>query len=280
MPLLIIFSDLDGTLLDHDTYQWEKARPALQRCSAERVPVIMVSSKTRAEMDRLRRKMGIEAPFVSENGGGIFFPPGLKQRIPPEAEECDGLWKWKLGADYATVIKVLDELRSELTFPVRGFHEMKPLEISRITGLDILESLLASTREFDEPFMAGIQTPSDEMLLQRAVARRGMNLSKGGRFYHLYRHGGKEDAVRKLITWYKNDYADIVTMALGDSPNDFAMLDRVDHPVLVKSCNSYPELHRRIKRLKLTPTAGPGGWNTAVIDLLDKLQGGSNEQNP
>jgi len=278
MPLLIIFSDLDGTLLDHETYSWKEARPALERCAAEQVPVILVSSKTRAEMDRLRRKMGIEAPFVSENGGGIFFPRGLKQRVPPEAEECDGLWRWKLGADYATITKVFEELRPELPFPVKGFHEMNPLEISRITGLDTFESMLASDREFDEPFLAEFRAPSDGTLLEQAVARRGMNLSRGGRFFHLFRHNGKEDAVEKLINWYRTDCAEIVTAALGDSPNDFAMLDRVDHPVLVKSGNSFPELHRRIKRLETTSTAGPRGWNTTVIDLLDKLQGGSNEQ--
>jgi mannosyl-3-phosphoglycerate phosphatase len=278
MPLLIIFSDLDGTLLDHYTYRWEEARPALEKCAAEQVPVVLVSSKTRAEMNVLRKEMGIEAPFVSENGGGIFFPHGIKQRIPPEAEECDGIWKWRLGVDYATVTKAFEELRSDLTFPMKGFHEMDLSEISRLTGLDTVKSMLASDREFDEPFIAEFLTPSDDLLLQQTVARRGMNLSKGGRFYHLYRHGGKEDAVEKLINWYRTGCADIVTAALGDSPNDFAMLDRVDHPVLVKSGNSFPELHRRIKRLKITPTAGPGGWNAAVIDLLDKLQGGSNEQ--
>jgi mannosyl-3-phosphoglycerate phosphatase len=278
MPLVIIFSDLDGTLLDQETYSWEEARPALERCVAERVPVILVSSKTRAEIDRLRRQMGIEAPFVSENGGGIFFPRGLKQRVPPEAEECDGLWRWKLGADYATITRVFEELRSELKFPMKGFHEMDPSEISRVTGLGPFESLLASHREFDEPFIAEFRTPSDGSLLEAAVARRGMSLSKGGRFFHLYRHGGKEDAVDKLIDWYRIDCADLVTVALGDSPNDFAMFDHVDHPVLVKSGNSFPELHRRIRRLRTTPTAGPGGWNSTVIDLLDKFQGGSNEQ--
>jgi len=277
MPLLIIFSDLDGTLLDHDTYLWEDARPALEKCTAEKVPVILVSSKTRAEMDILRKKMGIEAPFVSENGGGIFFPPGLGNRIPPEAKEDDGLWKWKLGADYYEITRTLKELRSELTFPLKGFHEMGPSEISRVTGLDPVESRLALNREFDEPFIADFRVPSDGSLLEQAVARRGLNISSGGRFFHLFRHGGKEDAVEKLINWYKAECGVIVTAALGDSPNDFAMLERVDYPVLVKSSHSFPELHHRIKRLKTTTNTGPRGWNTAVIALIDELQGGSDE---
>jgi len=80
----IVFSDLDGTLLDHNTYGWQEAQPALNLCKNRHVPIVLVSSKTRAEMEFLRRSLSISAPFVSENGGGIFskvitlrsFPPG------------------------------------------------------------------------------------------------------------------------------------------------------------------------------------------------------------
>ncbi len=278
MPLLIIFSDLDGTLLDHETYRWEEARPALERSTAEGVPVILVSSKTRAEMDILRKKMGIKAPFVCENGGGIFFPPGLEKPIPSEAVKSGDLWKWKLGRDYEAITKALEEIRSELPFPVKGFHEMKPDEISRITGLNRVESVLASKREFDEPFIPEFRSSSDSLLLQEAVKRRSLNMSIGGRFHHLYRHGGKEAAVEKLVDWYRAGCGEVVTAALGDSPNDFGMLEVVDHPVLVKSNDSVQRLRHRIKRLTITRSPGPRGWNTAVIDLLDELQGGSNEQ--
>ena len=70
----VVFTDLDGTLLDHDTYGWEEARPALERCKRLFIPIVLVSSKTRAEMDHLRVKLSISSPFISENGGGIFFP--------------------------------------------------------------------------------------------------------------------------------------------------------------------------------------------------------------
>jgi hypothetical protein len=70
----VVFTDLDGTLLDHDTYGWEEALPALERCKRLLIPIVLVSSKTRAEMDQLRIKLSISAPFISENGGGIFSP--------------------------------------------------------------------------------------------------------------------------------------------------------------------------------------------------------------
>ena len=73
---LVVFSDLDGTLLDHDTYSFDAARPALERLRVDGVPLILCTSKTRAEIAPLRRALGNTHPFISENGGAVFIPAG------------------------------------------------------------------------------------------------------------------------------------------------------------------------------------------------------------
>jgi len=70
----IIFTDLDGTLLDSDTYSYEKAKIALQLLKKRRIPLIFCTSKTRAEIEFWRDEVGNYDPFISENGGGIFIP--------------------------------------------------------------------------------------------------------------------------------------------------------------------------------------------------------------
>jgi len=45
-PALVVFSDLNGTLLDHETYDWTPAKPALDRLARQGCPVILSSSKT------------------------------------------------------------------------------------------------------------------------------------------------------------------------------------------------------------------------------------------
>jgi len=82
IPLRLIFTDLDGTLLDAETYSWQEAGEALDLCRRHRVPVILASSKTRAEIEILRDRMMLSDPFISENGGGIFLPrtPGAPPR--------------------------------------------------------------------------------------------------------------------------------------------------------------------------------------------------------
>ncbi|MBI5025340.1 MAG: HAD-IIB family hydrolase [Nitrospirae bacterium] len=71
---LIIFTDLDGTLLDYHTYSFEKAGPAIELLKKKDIPLVICSSKTRAEIEYYRKKLGNHHPFISENGGGIFIP--------------------------------------------------------------------------------------------------------------------------------------------------------------------------------------------------------------
>ena len=57
---LLIFTDLDGTLLDIHTYDWQPAASWLERLRDEQVPVILCSSKTAAETGDIQRELGLE----------------------------------------------------------------------------------------------------------------------------------------------------------------------------------------------------------------------------
>ncbi len=281
-PSHLVFTDLDGTLLDHHTYAWKEALPALEHCRKSGVPVILVSSKTRAEMDVLHRQLNLSAPFISENGGGVFFPRKAFRVAPAgafEAEtlgpnENEGLWQWSLGTPYVHLIGALKEIRKDLGWSIKGFSEMDISEISRLTGLDEPSSRLAAMREFDEPFFFEGESPKDLKPLYDLAAERSLMIVSGGRFRHLLGNNHKGNAMAKLKTWYNRQYAiqgegdPIPTIALGDSPNDFSMLARADFPVLILSERSFPGLNKKIPKLKTTQYKGPKGWNAAILDIL------------
>ncbi|MGD9032230.1 MAG: HAD-IIB family hydrolase [Desulfobacteraceae bacterium] len=270
VSFVVIFSDLDGTLLDHDTYEWKEAEPALNLCKQLQVPLVLVSSKTRAEMDVLRHELGLTSPFISENGGGIFFPEEGSHPVPPDAVLEDGLWKWSLGWPYDLLVKSLREIRDELGWKIRGFSDMPLEEISHLTGLDLESSRLASLREYDEPFLLVEEGEKEPDALYDAAKQRALSVTRGGRFYHLHGKNDKGVSVEKLVAWYGEHHSHVVTMALGDSPNDFSMLEKVNHPVLIRSSRQFPELQDLIHGLQITKEKGPRGWNAAVLDLLHK----------
>ncbi len=271
-PFIVIFSDLDGTLLDHDTYEWGAAEPALDLCRKLGFPIVLVSSKTRAEMEPLRRRMSISDPFITENGGCIFFPSTDHADPPPDTSFVAGLegrlWKLSLGLPYRHLVKTLKEIREELGLNLMGFSDMKVDEIYRFTGLDPEASRLAAVREYDEPFVILHEQPSDRNAIFKAAEQRGLRVTAGGKFYHLQGGNDKGQSMEMIISWYKESYGRVASIALGDSPNDFPMLERADYPVLIRSRRDFPMLREKIPRLRVTGEMGPSGWNSAILDIL------------
>ena len=81
---ILIFSDLDSTLLDHYTYSWDEAKPVISLLKGLNIPLIFNTSKTFYETRRIAAEMGINHPFAVENGAAVFFPKGFK----PLPEGC------------------------------------------------------------------------------------------------------------------------------------------------------------------------------------------------
>ena len=267
----IIFSDLDDTLLDHDSYIWEYARPALKHCIDSNIPVILVSSKTRAEISTFHRAMGLDFPFISENGGGIFFPLRYEKDISGmEYSISEDLLKITLGKPYRDLVVHLREIAEDTGLMLRGFSRMNLEEMMDRTGLAGDQCIRALEREFDEPFIVADPVDFDKSLLFSSAAKRGLRISEGGRFFHLHGDCDKGKAVSWLISFYKKYYDQVYSMALGDSPNDFGMFDVVDQPVLVKSARCFSDINiiERFPGIIITDKYGPEGWNEAVMGLL------------
>ena len=71
LPVLV-FTDLDGTLLDHDDYSFSAAVPALALLRELHILVIANTSKTLAELEGLKKAMGNLHPCIVENGSALY----------------------------------------------------------------------------------------------------------------------------------------------------------------------------------------------------------------
>ena len=281
MKKLIIFTDLDGTLLDYSSYSFDPALPALQLLKERDIPFIICSSKTKKEIEYYRKKIGINHPFISENGGGIFIPKGYfvfevqNSYNPPSppfnkgglggfSEEND-YHVIRLGARYSDLRKAIEALRKE-GFKVRGFGDMSAKEISEVAGMTIEEAKMAKERDFDEPFIfKGSNAEVKELL--HAIEKKGFNVAKG-RFFHILGNSDKGKATSILIDLYKKKYDKVISIAIGDSPNDIPMLEKVDYPVIVQKPDGSYDTQIDIPHLTTADGIGPVGWNKVVLSLL------------
>jgi mannosyl-3-phosphoglycerate phosphatase len=267
----IVFTDLDGTLLDYSSYSFRKALPALRILKKKRIPVIICSSKTRKEIEYYRKNLGNAHPFISENGGGIFIPKDyfefeLSVSGVPVIEE-NNYRVVRLGVRYADLRKAIMELRGE-GFRVKGFGDMDIKEVASLAGLSLEEAEMAKERNFDEPFIFnGNETETQKLI--SAIRSRGFNVTQG-RFFHILGGSDKGRAVSILIGLYKKKFSEIVTMAIGDSPNDISMFEKVDYPVVVRKPDGSYDSRICLPNLKKARSIGPEGWNHAVLDMLLK----------
>ncbi len=268
---LVIFTDLDGTLLD-SFYSFKEALPALRLIKRKGVPLILCSSKTRLEIESYRERLENIDPFVSENGGGIYIPKGYFNVQIPESgfqiEDNKDYTIIKLGAEYSDLRNAVIELR-RMGFDVKGFGDMSVMEVSQLTGLDTHEARMAKARDFDEPFVFN----GGEALLERLVQSikdMGFNMTRGSLF-HILGESDKGRAVEILRGLYSGKDQHISTIALGDSPNDIEMLQNVDYPVTVQKSNGSYDERIKVRGLIKAKGIGPKGWNEAMLKLLETL---------
>lgn len=265
----MIFTDLDGTLLDEETYSYAEAQPALGLLASSATPLILCSSKTRAEIEIYRRRMDNAHPFIAENGGGIYIPQGYFS-VPIVSKKLDGYQLILLGTSYVEIKDHFDRLRKKSGAKVRGFSDMTIDEISVLTGLSVNEAVLAKQRDFDEPFV--FEGEPDEDFL-RAIEDAGLYWTQG-RIFHIMGHHDKGRAVNILMSLYRQQYGDVVSIGLGDNLNDLPMLMEVDHPVLVRHKDGGYDSRIALPRLLKTQLPGPLGWNEIVLQLLAQEPGG------
>jgi mannosyl-3-phosphoglycerate phosphatase family protein len=245
--------------------------PALKRVRREGIPLVLCSSKTRAEIERWRERLDNRHPFISENGGGVFVPPSYFSAddlddVWPGAEMTEGYYALVLGTPYPLLRRALEEIRKE-GFEVEGFGDMDVARVAKVTGLTPEEAKLALHRDFDEPFMFHGKEAELSAFLA-SVERKGLRHTTGGRLHHLTGENDKGKAVEVLKRLYERKFDRITTIALGDSLNDLPMLGTVDYPILVQNHRGEHDSRVAVPNLIKAEGAGPQGWARAVLDVM------------
>lgn len=259
-PRLIVFSDLDGTLLDHHTYRWTEAETALARLRDAGIPVVLNSSKTAAEIEVIREAMGNRDPYIVENGAAVVMPAGSWGQAEERVVH--------FGADRGRILRALNALRQNGA-KFRGFEDLSAPVLAQMTGLDESAATRAKRRFGTEPIVWD-GTASELTVFRSALADEGLVLVKGGRFWHVMGNIDKAEGARFLLDHYRKrcGHDDVLSIGLGDSPNDQRMLDIVDIPVVVRGVNSDQVRLSSDRHAIRSLRPGPQGWNDCVLNLL------------
>ena len=264
----LVFTDLDGTLLDHENYHFDPAMPMIQQLKEANVPIIPVTSKTRAEVMSIMRKLHLRSPFVVENGAAVFIPEGYFSEQPEDTILHQGFWVHALSEKRGFWIAILAEIKLQFPGQFTSFSSMSVEDIANATGLSIEEAYLADCREYSEPIL-WLGDKKSKAAFKQALSDRGLSIVEGGRFMHFAVDTNKGQAVKWLIDCFKNVDAgnQFYSIGLGDGENDVSMLQQVDQAILIRSPNHPPLTVPGQDNLVVSVKQGPAAWH----DELQKL---------
>jgi mannosyl-3-phosphoglycerate phosphatase len=235
------------------------------------IPLVLCTSKTRAELRALFPALGAACPAVVEDGGGLLLPPRTIAGAPlPDARRTRDGRLLPLALPYARVRRVFRALRRATGGAVVGMGDLSVAEVARITGLAPAAARRARQREFDEPFVFVRDARRHTPTVRRLAARAGLVVSRGGRFWHLHGPTDKGSAARVVRALLERERGPLRVIALGDSALDAPLLRAADVAVIVPRPDGRPDpaLRRALPDARVAPAPGPAGWARAVQRLL------------
>ena len=273
IPPLLIFTDMDGTLLDHFSYSHQPAAKTLAHLKSLGIPVIANTSKTFAELLDLRISIDNDDAFIAENGAAIYLPKEQWASAPEHDTELDEFWVKEFCPPRSHWQAIIQSITPEFDGEFSTFMEGGIDAIMEWTGLDKDRAQQAADRRYGEPVRwLGSDERAKEFTTR--LQQLGAQVLLGGRFMHV---AGASDKGRAMH-WLADLYGNPPTLAAGDGNNDIAMLDGADFSLVVKSpVNSAPKLRDSQERVNsgnliYSEACGPEGWAEGITAFVEKLK--------
>jgi mannosyl-3-phosphoglycerate phosphatase len=264
----LVFSDLDGTLLDHHSYSFLPALPMLKKLHSANIPVIPNTSKTFAELTELRRQLDLDGPFIVENGAAVYIPISYFSTQPKDTKSKDGFWVKEFTLPREHWLSIIEKLKAEFANEFNHFSNMSNKEIIAATGLSPKEARLATTRQYSEPIL-WFGSDSAKNKFVKAIEKLGVTPLQGGRFLHVSGKCGKGQAMVWLTQQFQIESGaqHCASIALGDGQNDVAMLEAADIAIRILSPANPPPTIKKQTDVYTSKAYGPIGW----AECLEKI---------
>lgn len=253
--LPLIFSDVDGTILDFVTYSFKDSLPAIELCASREIPLILVSSKTYTEMKHLVTALSLAFPFVFENGAGIVYPSG---KVTITGKRVDEL-------------RALKPIIESLIDDALWADTLKCEELSNYTGLPASDVEAMMERKASVLFISKKTLPGNIDRINQKIAHAGIAITSGGKFFTVMdSEVHKGIAIHAIQKYYESKVKNkrIITYGIGDGINDIDMFNAVDKAYFVGDDTIFALISSNCHTLCNSTKKGPAGFRYIVTDIV------------
>ena len=263
---IFIFTDLDGSLLNHNNFEFKEIKDFILNCIKNGIKIIPNTSKTKSEIQVFLDQLGQNLPFVVENGAAIHN----LDLVHPKFKFINNSLVFSRSV---FEIQELFEKSIPIEFQMRCLFlkDMSSLEQMKILGLNKKYLPFALNRDFSMPLVFnGSKVLVNEF--NGFLKKIGMKLHEGGRIYNICDDCSKGKAMTTLIEKLKNEFNfNSHTIVVGDSPNDISMLNVSDQPCIIPLPNKKNLYHLKDQKIIRATQSAPQGWEEVVRASLKKI---------
>ena len=258
---ILIFTDLDGSLLDRDTFKFDEIKDYIRQLISKGIFIIPNTSKTEKEILEFNSDLGSSLPFISENGSSINGLNLLNKDLPQELI---------LSREKEILLEIFKKTVSpNLQNKCKWLSEMDTRNQSLILGLEHKKLKMALDRKFTLPFIFN-GNKNQKKELSKIIKNKGLFLQEGGRVIHLTDRVNKAKALKVFVRFFKKNNKNVKTIAVGDNYNDLDMLKTSDFPCLVFN-DKFTLDEIPINNLITTNKPSPEGWADVIKMALVKI---------
>ena len=261
MQKILIFTDLDGSLLHRDTFKFDPIKNYILSLVNRGIIIIPNSSKTEKEIEKFNEELGVKLPYISENGSSIQGLNLINANFPN---------KIVLSREKEELIKIFnDKVPEQLKNKCIEISKIDKKKQEKIFGQKDDNLKNALNRKYTLPFLfKGDKTEKNK--LSKILSSSSLTLQEGGRVVNLCDNINKVKSMNKVIKILKKAEDRIKSIAVGDNYNDLEMLKNCDIPCLVFN-DKFKLDQINIDNLIFSNKPSPEGWADVIKKALDKL---------
>ena len=255
---IVVFSDVDGVDCGR-AGSFIAAANTLEHLGPDEVPLVMCSSKTRAEIEEMQQELGIRHPFVSEAGAAAFIPAGYFDFEVPDARDRAGYQAVEFGWAYAEVVRTLDRTAGRLGIEIVRFSDMSVDEVARECHLTLLQARLAKLREYSERFRLLDPGETTRSRLFRALKAAGLRCVTGEPFDHVGAAVDSGVGMNLLCRLYQRAYGGVLSVGLA-GPKPEGVLRLAGRHVVAFDNDT------------VKSGVDAASWAEAIVDIVETLR--------
>ena len=271
---VVVVTDIDDSLLEPGARALPSERAALDFLASRGIPLVINSSRTHAEIERIQETLRLLTPSISEHGSALFIPPGCFPSIPDRAARAVGGHVIEFGRPYHEVVEAVRITGRELGVEIVGFADLKIEDAARELGVSDVEAQLAKLREYTELIRIADETDARRSHVLNALRRRGLRCWPRGRHHLVSATRDRTESLLALKALWRHGWGEApCIVGFGNTEDDVSWLRYADVAVIVQDDHTGvdPRILSKLPTAHVSQQPGRLGWSDAIIESVAAL---------